>query len=119
MIVKLYITQIIPNIPIYHVGLGFQSKTKESRFDFHPKQCRVFNRFSKNKTKQINLGSTFKKENEIKEFEKLLNKNYFLFFNDCRHYCQHIIKFSGLSHLTLTNPFYLNSLYQSLDHNID
>tara|TARA_B100001996_G_C18564927_1_gene556100 strand:+ start:418 stop:777 length:360 start_codon:yes stop_codon:yes gene_type:complete len=119
MIVKLYITQIVPNVPIYHVGIGFKNKNQENRYDFHPKKFKLFEPVVTHKTKNIKLGLTLRNEFEINEFEKSLNKNYFLFFNDCRHYCQQMINFSGIPDIQLTNPFYLNSLFQTVDHNIE
>jgi hypothetical protein len=111
MEVLLHVEQIFKRIPIYHVGVGYKIGPLRTRFDFHPKE-----RFAvaiTGRRKVISLGKTKKNLPQILNYEKKLNKNYFLFFNDCRHYSNQILEFTDPEMVAsnVVNPLNLHCLF--------
>lgn len=113
MEVVLHIEQIFKKIPIYHVAVGYKVGPLKTRFDFHPKE-----RFAISVTgnrRVHKLGKTKKNIIQVLAHENKMNKNYFLFFNDCRHYSNNLMEFSleKENRVNALNPLKLHELFQA------
>lgn len=111
MHVQLHVEQIFKKVPIYHVAVGYKVGPLSARFDFHPKE-RFAISVSGNR-RVVSLGKTDKNIMQVLSYEQSMNKNYFLFLNDCRHYSNSLIDYSlpKSQRINTLNPIKLHLLY--------
>ena len=107
--VILRVEKIFKKIPIYHVGLTYKcGPLTIKNIDFHP---RTRGKNVVGERKQIHIGNSNKSIFDILIFEHAMNKDYFLLFNDCRHYSQELLDFSIEEKYDVVNMFYLHRLF--------
>jgi hypothetical protein len=111
MHVQLHVEQIFKKVPIYHVAVGYKVGPLSARFDFHPKERLTISVTGNRRV--VSLGKTNKNIMQVLNHEQSVNKNYFLFINDCRHYSNNLIKYSlpKNKQINTLNPIKLHLLY--------
>lgn len=110
MNVTVHVEQIFKHMPIYHVGVTYSCGPFRKRYDFHPKRFRIG---IDGNRRQIHIGKTTRSPVDILLHERRMNKDYFLFARDCRHYTRDLIQYSTDSTLDVVNILSLHHLYNN------
>ena len=110
MNVTLHVEQIFRRLPIYHVGVTYSYGPFKKRYDFHPRRTRVG---INGKRKDFHIGKTKRNPIEILLHEQGMNKDYFLFAHDCRHYTRELLEYSMDNDIDVVNVLSLHNLYNS------
>ena len=108
--VYVHINSLIPILNIYHIGVSFIQYDQRLRYDKYDETLMKY--LSRLPNNSDNTETTFfwgysnRSIQEIYEYEHMLNYNYILGFQDCRHYCNNLTQWStgnGTPVWSLTN----------------
>lgn len=106
----IHVEEIIPRVPVYHVGVGYKIGPLRFRYDYQPEKgwgVPVMGR-----KRVVDLGSCKKNIFEVHSFQKKLQEQkYFLGFRDCRHFSQKLVEYSSDTGMNVVNLFNLNNLF--------
>ena len=93
--VYIHLEQLFSNTNIYHIGITYKTIFYKVRFDIGTFERFNFNILKNNrKTKNIFWDYTNKTLQDIIDYEKNMEYNYFLGIYDCRHYVRNLTYWS-------------------------